>query len=121
MTLANLNRCLEWQSVALTGEKRMRKLIQERDSWIEGFKAGERPALLLAYEEIRNSELERLSTQVEKLAEYALYLEYKLTHTTELILCSVCNQPIIKPHYRCAESANKQMRELYNTWKRVDK
>lgn len=99
----------------------MKTIIQERNSWLEEFKAGERPALLLTYEEIRNSELERLSSQVEKLAEYALYLEYKLTHTTELILCSVCNQPTTEPHYKCAESANKQMRELYNTWKRVDK
>jgi len=96
-------------------------ITDERIGWIDEFKAGEKPALLLSYKKIRNSELERLSTQVEKLAEYALYLEYRLTNTTELILCSVCNKQIIEPHYRCAESANKQMRELYNTWKRADK
>ena len=56
-------------------------LNKQRNEWAEKFQEGERPALLEAYEEIRKSELGRLSTQVEKLAEYALYLEYNLQLT----------------------------------------
>jgi hypothetical protein len=92
-------------------------LEMQRNGWIEQFKAGERPALLLTYEKIRNSELERLSTQVEKLAEYALYLEYKLSNNPELILCSVCNQSVTEPHYKCANFANNWMDIVYKNWK----
>jgi len=92
-------------------------LVNQRNAWVEEFEDGERPALLLAYEEIRNNELTRLSMQVEKLAEYALYLEYKLSRNSEFTLCSVCNQRVTEPHYKCAESANDWMRKVYNNWK----
>lgn len=56
-------------------------LIAQRNEWVERFKAGDRPALLKSYEQIRNSELDRFSTQVEQLAEYALYLEHLIKTT----------------------------------------
>jgi hypothetical protein len=98
----------------------MKGLIQERNSWVEEFKAGERPALLLAYEKIRNSELDRLSTQCEMLAEYALYLEHMISHTNQLTLCSVCNQEVKEPHYSCAKTKD-WMYDVYTSWEYVDK
>ena len=92
-------------------------LVNQRNAWVEEFDVGERPALLEAYEVIRNSELGRLSAQVEELAEYALYLEYKLSRNSELTLCSVCNQTVTEPHYQCAESDDDWMRKVHNNWK----
>lgn len=55
-------------------------LLQERDDWRQGFEEGTygRPGLLRDYHIHRDSELWRASRQVEKLCEYALYLESKL-------------------------------------------
>jgi hypothetical protein len=95
-------------------------LTKQRNEWAQKFEAGERPALLEAYEEIRNSELGRLSTQVEKLAEYALYLEYKIgVSNHDLTLCSVCNQAVTEPHYQCAHAANNTLiSQALNSWRR---
>jgi hypothetical protein len=95
-------------------------LSKQRNEWAQKFEAGERPALLEAYEEIRNSELGRLSTQVEKLAEYALYLEYKLrVKEPDLTLCSVCNKPVTEPHYQCIHAAsNTLINQALKTWRK---
>ncbi len=104
-------------------------LSKQRNEWAQKFESGERPALLEAYEEIRNSELGRLSTQVEKLAEYALYLEKKLTNNKpyfmqepDLTLCSVCNQKVTEPHYKCVHAAsNTLISQALRTWKTGEK
>ncbi len=101
-------------------------LTNQRNEWAQKFEAGERPALLEAYEEIRNSELGRLSTQVEKLAEYALYLEKKLLNDKpyfiqepDLTLCSVCNKPVTEPHYQCIHAAsNTAIQKALNSWRK---
>ncbi len=97
-------------------------LTNQRNEWAQKFEVGERPALLEAYEEIRNSELGRLSTQVEKLAEYALYLEYKLrVKESDLTLCSVCNKPVTKPHYQCIHAAsNTAIQKALNSWRKEE-
>jgi hypothetical protein len=98
-------------------------LTKQRNEWAQKFEAGERPALLEAYEEIRNSELGRLSTQVEKLAEYALYLEYKIRVSNhDLTLCSVCNKPVTEPHYQCIHAAsNTLISQALRAWKTGEK
>lgn len=61
-------------------ENRKHTLIQERDDWRDGFQNGTygRPGLLRDYDVHRDSELWRSSRQVEKLCEYALWLESKV-------------------------------------------
>lgn len=58
-------------------------LVEERNSWHVGFAAGERPTYLLLYEVERNSELWRATRNLEKLAEYALWLEKQLALKNE--------------------------------------
>ncbi len=98
-------------------------LTIQRKKWWEKFQDGERPELLEAYEKIRDSELERMSAQVEKLAEYALNLERKLKCSDhELTLCSVCNQPVTSPHYECAhDESNSLINQALRAWKTGEK
>ena len=52
-------------------------LIEERNKWRREFSAGEHPSIhvLDEYRENRDSELWRSTRAVEKICEYALYLE----------------------------------------------
>ena len=101
-------------------------LSKQRKKWWEKFQECERPELLEVYEKIRDSEIDRLSAQVEKLAEYALYLEKKLTNNKpyfiqepDLTLCSVCNQPVTEPHYKCVHAAsNTAIQKALNSWRK---
>jgi hypothetical protein len=55
-------------------------LLEERDNWRKEFVqgVGEYPYLLTLYKENRGSELWRSTRIMERLCEYALYLEGKL-------------------------------------------
>lgn len=55
----------------------MTRLVSERDSWREEFENGNKPTslALIEYRKYRNSETWRVSSQVEQLCEYILYLE----------------------------------------------
>lgn len=104
-------------------------LSKQRKKWWEKFQEGERPELLEVYEKIRDSEIDRLSAQVEKLAEYVLYLELKFLNNKpyfiqepDLALCSVCNQPVTEPHYKCAHAAsNTLISQALRAWKTGEK
>ncbi len=55
----------------------MNHLLEERNRWREEFKTGEGydPHYLQLYRLHRESDLWRMSRQVEKLCEYVIYLE----------------------------------------------
>lgn len=53
-------------------------LVAERNSWRKRFAAGHRPPYLVMYEAEWGSELWRDARNLEKLAEYALWLEAQL-------------------------------------------
>lgn len=50
-------------------------LKDERDQWLEEYKAGKCPEILDIYKIERDSELWRSGSIVEELCEYILYLE----------------------------------------------
>ena len=53
-------------------------LVEERKGWREEFVLGDKPFLLVQYEQnVRGSELLRFSEAVERLCEYAVWLEEK--------------------------------------------
>jgi hypothetical protein len=64
-------------------------LVEERKSWQKDFEEGRLPYYLTRYKlEVRNNDLARFSRELEKVCEYACWLEEKLNEPSREIQLS---------------------------------